>query len=87
MEYGIIGICKVMEAVMYLKQSKYANGEIFLSIMEKFRDKDGKVRERTYKSIGYLKDLEKQYEDPEKGRHRRSSLVVAEIILRQRPVI
>ena len=49
---------------MYLKQSKYANGEIFLSIMEKFRDKDGKVRERTYKSIGYLKDLEKQYEDP-----------------------
>ena len=48
---------------MYLKQSRFKNGRIYLSLCESYlKDKISKTR--TVRSLGYLDDLEKLYEDP-----------------------
>ncbi|WP_165045326.1 IS1634 family transposase [Adlercreutzia sp. ZJ138] len=44
---------------MYLKKTKGTNGRIHLSITESFRDSQGKARNRTVKTLGYLDELEK----------------------------
>ncbi|MHB8062221.1 MAG: IS1634 family transposase [Ruminiclostridium sp.] len=50
---------------MYLKKSKLNTGRIYLSIADGYRDKDRKhTRTITVKSLGYLDELEKQYDDP-----------------------
>lgn len=49
---------------MFLKQSKYKNGTVFLSIIEGYRDKDGKSKQKTIKKIGYLHELQKTIQDP-----------------------
>lgn len=50
---------------MYLKKSFIKKtGRTYLSIVHGFRDQDGKSRTKTIKSIGYLDELEKQYDDP-----------------------
>lgn len=50
---------------MYLKKSKLKTGRIYLSIADGYRDKDRKhTRTITVKSLGYLDELEKQYDDP-----------------------
>jgi hypothetical protein len=51
---------------MNLKQSpNKKTGRIYLSIVKGYRDKDTKkVRAETVKSLGYLDELEKEYEDP-----------------------
>ncbi|MBS4008497.1 MAG: transposase, partial [Clostridium sp.] len=49
---------------MNLKQSPRNNGRIYLSIEKSYRDKDGKPRAKTVKSLGYLDVLEKEYENP-----------------------
>ena len=51
---------------MYLKQSKRKNtGRTYLSIVHGYWDNIAKQsRTRTIKSIGYLDELEKEYEDP-----------------------
>jgi transposase len=48
---------------MYLKKSWNKNGRIFLTIVHGYSI-DGKTRHRTIESLGYLDELEKQYEDP-----------------------
>ncbi len=48
---------------MFLKKSKRDNGRVYLSIAHGYR-KDGKVSTRTVESLGYLDELEKQYDDP-----------------------
>lgn len=50
---------------MYLKQSKTRNGRIFLSITDGYYDKEKKTsRSVTVESLGYLDELEKQFDDP-----------------------
>ncbi len=48
---------------LFLKQSKLKNGKTYLSIVDGYRI-DGKVKQKVYQKIGYLEDLEKQFEDP-----------------------
>lgn len=51
--------------LMFLKQSKYKNGKVFLSIVEGYYDPvSKKPKQRTVEKIGYLDDLKDQYEDP-----------------------
>ena len=49
---------------MYLKKQKRANGDIYLSVMEKYYVPNVGARERTYEPIGLLSELKKTYEDP-----------------------
>lgn len=50
---------------MYLKKSKRSSGRIYLSIADGYRDKDrGHSRTVTVQSLGYLDELQKQYDDP-----------------------
>nr|WP_231968776.1 hypothetical protein [Thermoanaerobacterium sp. RBIITD] len=50
---------------MYLKKSKHSSGRIYLSIADGYRDKErGHTRTVTIKSLGYLDELQKQYDDP-----------------------
>jgi len=50
---------------MYLKKSTSSKtGRTHLSIVHGFRDSQGKTRQKTIMSLGYLDELEKQYDDP-----------------------
>ena len=51
---------------MYLQQSKnLKTGRTQLAIVHKYRDKDTKkIRSKTIKTIGYLDELQKEYDDP-----------------------
>ena len=49
---------------MNLKQSRRKDGRVYLSIEKAFRDKDGKPRAKTVVYLGYLDELQKQYDDP-----------------------
>lgn len=48
---------------MYLHKSKRKDGRVYLAFAEGYR-KDGKSKMRTVKSLGYLDELEKQFDDP-----------------------
>ena len=49
---------------MYLYKQKRSNGDIYLSIKEKYYIPKVGTRERTVESIGLLNDLKKEYDDP-----------------------
>lgn len=50
---------------MYLKKTRQKNGRIYLSIVDGYHDKEkGYSRTVTIEKVGYLDELEKQYEDP-----------------------
>lgn len=49
---------------MYLRKS-ISNGKIYLSFVIGYRDRDGKVKQKTIKKLGYLEDLKKEFENPE----------------------
>lgn len=50
---------------MYLKKTPQKSGRVFLSIVDGYYDKEkGHARTVTIEKVGYLDDLEKQYEDP-----------------------
>jgi transposase len=50
---------------MYLKKTRQKNGRIFLSIVDGYYDKEkGHSRTITIEKVGYLDELEKEYEDP-----------------------
>ena len=49
---------------MYLKVSTTRNGKKFLSIIQGYRDQNGKVRQKTIEKIGWLDDLEEKYDNP-----------------------
>ena len=50
---------------MYLKKSTSSKtGRTQLSIVHGFRDNEGKVRQKTIQTLGFLDVLEKEYEDP-----------------------
>lgn len=48
---------------MFLRKS-LSNGKIYLSFVQGYRDKNGKVKQRTIQKIGYLEDLKEKYDDP-----------------------
>ena len=48
---------------MFLKKVPQKNGRIYLSIAKNYR-RDGMTRTDTIKGLGYLDELEKQYDDP-----------------------
>ena len=48
---------------MYLHKSKRKDGRVYLAFAEGYR-KDGKSKMRTVESLGYLDELEKQFDDP-----------------------
>jgi hypothetical protein len=49
---------------MYLHKLKKPNGDIYLSIKEKYHVPQKGSRERTVETLGYLSVLKKQYDDP-----------------------
>ena len=50
---------------MNLKQSRRKDGRVYLSIEKAYRDKaTGKSRAKSIQSLGYLDELEKEYDDP-----------------------
>lgn len=49
---------------MYLHKQKKPNGDVYLSIKEKYHVPKKGSRERTVESVGYLSVLEAQYDDP-----------------------
>ena len=50
---------------MFLRKSyNKATERTYLSIIQGYRDKDGKSKSKVVESIGYLDELSKQYEDP-----------------------
>jgi transposase len=50
---------------LYLKKSLNSKtGRTYLTIVHGYRDRDGKVKTKTIRSIGYLDELEKEYPDP-----------------------
>lgn len=49
---------------MYLNKQKKPNGDIYLSIREKYHVPQKGSRERTVESLGYLSQLKQKYDDP-----------------------
>jgi len=49
---------------MYLRKNPRKNGRIHLSIVRGYRDTKGKAKAKTVKTLGYLDELKKQYDDP-----------------------
>lgn len=51
--------------IMYLKKTKQKSGRIYLSIVDTYHDKEkGYARTVTVEKVGYLDELEKDYDDP-----------------------
>ena len=48
---------------MYLKQIPQKNGRVKLAIYESYRE-GRRTRSRTVRPLGYLDELEKEYDDP-----------------------
>ena len=48
---------------LFLKQSKFKNGKIYLSIVDGYRV-NGKVKQKVFQKLGYLDELKKQFDDP-----------------------
>ena len=48
---------------LFLKQAKFKDGRIYLSIVDGYR-LNGKVKQKVYKKLGYLSDLKEQYDNP-----------------------
>ena len=48
---------------LFLKQSKFKSGKIYLSIVDGYW-KEGKVKQKVFQKLGYLEDLKKEFDDP-----------------------
>lgn len=49
---------------MYIRKQKRKDGRVYLSVVEGYRTPEGKTRSRHVRSLGYLDELEKLYDDP-----------------------
>lgn len=49
---------------MYLHKAKRSDGRIYLSIVQSYRGSNGKNRNKTIESLGYVDELEEKYDDP-----------------------
>lgn len=50
--------------IVYLRKSKKPNGRTYLTIVQGYRDEDGKNKARTVRSLGYVDALEAEFDDP-----------------------
>lgn len=72
---------------MHLKKTKKPNGRVFLSITDSYYDKQKKTsRSKTIESLGYLDELEKQYDDPISYFSKRVEELRKEKKLKQAPI-
>lgn len=72
---------------MHLKKAKTSSGRIYLSIADSYYDKQRKMsRSKTIESLGYLDELEKQYDDPIAHFSKRVEQLKAQKKARQAPV-
>lgn len=73
---------------MYLKKNKTRSGRIHLAIVDTYYDKErGHSRTKTVESIGYLDELQKQYEDPIAFFTERAEILKAEKQEKQSPIV
>lgn len=49
---------------MFIKKQKRKNGRVYLSVVQGYRDAEGRSRSKHVRSLGYLDELEKTYDDP-----------------------
>ncbi len=49
---------------MYLRKSKKKNGRVYLTIVQGYRDENGKNKAKTIKSLGYVDALKADFDDP-----------------------
>lgn len=49
---------------MYLRKSKKPNGRTCLTIVQGYRDENGKNKARAVRSLGYVDALEAEFDDP-----------------------
>lgn len=72
---------------MYLKQTKNRNGRIYLSITDGYYDREKKTsRSKTIESLGWLDELEKQYDDPIAHFQKRVAQLKQEKKVRKAPI-
>ncbi len=63
--YGIIELYRNEVNLMFLKKTKHNNKMIYLSICKSFRDPiTKKTKQKTVQSLGYLHELEKEFDNP-----------------------
>lgn len=73
---------------MYLKKNKTRSGRIHLAIVDTYYDKErGHSRTKTVESIGYLDELQKQYEDPISFFTERANLLKTKKLEMQAPIV
>jgi len=72
---------------VYLKKTRQKNGRTFLSIVDGYYDKEkGHSRTVTIEKVGYLDDLDKEYEDPIAFFNEKVQLLKREKAKRKSPV-
>lgn len=49
---------------LFVKKQKRKDGRTYLSVVEGYRGEDGRTKTRHVRSLGYLDELEKAYDDP-----------------------
>ena len=55
---------QVRSIIVFVKKQKRKNGRVYLSVVQGYRGEDGKTKTRHVRSLGYLDELEKAYDDP-----------------------
>lgn len=71
---------------MYLRKSKKPNGRTYLTIVQGYRDEDGKNKARTVRSLGYVDALEAEFDDPVAHFEEECRRMTAEAARAQAPV-
>ena len=49
---------------MFVRKQKRKDGRVYLSVVQGYRDENGKSKSKHVRSLGYLDELEKLYDDP-----------------------
>jgi len=49
---------------MHIRKQKRKDGRVYLSVVQSYRTPEGKTRSRHVRSLGYLDELERTYDDP-----------------------
>lgn len=49
---------------MFVRKQKRKDGRVYLSVVQGYRDENGRSKSRHVRSLGYLDELEKLYDDP-----------------------
>lgn len=55
---------QVRSCKLFVKRQKRKDGRTYLSVVEGYRDEAGRTKTRHVRSLGYLDELEKLYDDP-----------------------